>query len=111
MPTIKNSPWGQVDQETKHQEGVYFVSTPGHGGFMVHRSIKLSDAAIEQSEIFGNYYCFEEDCAAYIVAFELGIKNGRTTDEDIKRALCFWLPRYVEASGNSEWFNAYPKRD
>lgn len=110
MNTIKNSPWGQVDQETKYAEGVFFVSTPSHGGFMIHKSVALSPAAREEAEVFNNeYYCFEEDCLAYIVAQELNIQ-GRANTEDVKRSLCYWLPNYVKASGNEAWLLEYPKR-
>ena len=108
---IKNSPWGEVDQETQHAEGVYFVSTPGHGGFMVHKSVSLSEAAKDQADTFGEFYCFEEDCLAYIVLHELQITNARTSLQDIKKALCFWLPEYVEKSGNKDWFIEFPKRN
>lgn len=110
MNTIKNSPWGQVDIETKHQEGVFFVSTPGHGGFMVHKSVKISDAAKAEADVFGDYYCFEEDCLAAIIALELNIQNGRTTQEDLKRSLCYWVPRYVRAAGHLDWLDEYPDR-
>lgn len=107
MNTIKNSPWGQVDQETKIQEGVYFVSTPGHGGFMVHKSVPLSEAAKAEADTYGEYLCFEEDCLAYIVVQELNVQE-RADTEDTKRALCYWLPRYVKASGNGDWLKEFP---
>ena len=28
-----HTPWGRVDQATKHGDGLWFVSTPSHGGF------------------------------------------------------------------------------
>lgn len=110
MNHILNSPWGQVDAETKIQEGVYFVSTPGHGGFMVHRSIPLSDAAKAEGDVYGNYLCFEEDCLANIVVQELNVQ-GKANTEDVKRALCYWLPNYVKASGNEAWFKEFPAKD
>ena len=110
MQEIKNSPWGEVDQESKIQEGVYFVSTPSHGGFMVHKSVKLSEAARLRGQVFGEFLAFEEDCDAAIVAWELQIFNGRTTAEDIKRALVFWHEDYVRSIGESEWLTLYPKR-
>lgn len=110
MSQPKNSPWGQVDHVTKIQEGVYFVSTPGHGGFMVAKSVPLSDAAKAEADEFGGYLCFEEDCLASIVVQELNVQDKANT-EDTKRSLCFWLPRYVKASGNEEWFKQFPPRE
>ena len=108
---IPNSPWGQVDYKTEVQEGVFFVSTPGHGGFMVHRSKELSDAAKNHAEVFGNFYCFEEDCMAKIVVWELKLFNERTSEEDVKRALVFWVPEYVKQIGESAWLDQYPQRN
>lgn len=110
MNHILNSPWGKVDVETKIQEGVYFVSSSSHGGFMVHRSINLSEAAKNEADVHGNYYCFEEDSLANIVVQELNIQ-GKANSEDVKRALCFWLPRYVKDSGNESWLKEFPTRD
>ena len=31
----KHSPWGAVDHGVRYAEGVFFVSTPSHGGFML----------------------------------------------------------------------------
>ena len=110
MQQPKNSPWGQVDQVTGYGDGVYFVSTPGHGGFMVAKSVHLSEAAKAEADEFGAFLCFEEDCLAAIVVQELNIQNKANT-EDIKRSLCFWLPRYVKASGNEEWLKQFPTRE
>lgn len=105
-----NSPWGKVDYQEMMKEGVYSVSTPGHGGIMVHKSIELSDAAKNQAEVHGEFYCFEEDCLAVIAIHELGLK-ARVSPEEIKRSLCFWCKDYVIESGNQDWLKEYPTRD
>ena len=33
------SPWGQIDHIERYAEGVFQVSTPGHGGLMIRKSV------------------------------------------------------------------------
>ena len=62
MPT----PWGKADSKTKVADGVYEVSTPGHGGIMVGKAVaarSLSAAALRIGDPFGSFLAFEEDVA------------------------------------------------
>src|SRR3990172_848380 len=72
MMTI--TPWGKPDAQYKIDNGVYWVGTPGHGGFMIGRRVAadglLSQAAIDCGEVFGDWLAYEEDCACYVVFFE-----------------------------------------
>jgi hypothetical protein len=61
----KNSPWGIVDHGERFAEGVFFVSTPSHGGFKlaaVHNV--LIPAAFRREDGW-----YEEDCDAAIPMF------------------------------------------
>ncbi len=70
------SPWGNVDNTEELAKGVFLVSTPSHGGVMVHRKAqdtpegKLTAQALSKSEQFGDWACFEEDCRINIFFFE-----------------------------------------
>src|SRR5580704_5973303 len=59
----KLSPWGAVDYGTRFAEGVFFVSTPSHGGFKL--------AAVHNVLIPAAFRCeggwYEEDVNAAIV--------------------------------------------
>jgi len=67
------TPWGPTQACFTYVRGVHHVTTAGHGGFLIAKrwaEKNLSPQAIEQAQLFNNYYCFEEDCAAYIPLFE-----------------------------------------
>lgn len=61
------SPWDEVQNCTTIANGIYEVSTEGHGGIMIASGLApyvLSSAALRVGFEEGGYYCFEEDCAA-----------------------------------------------
>lgn len=74
-PTLPlHSPWGGIDANDPIAPGIFFVSTPGHGGVAVCTDIALKrlsqvarDMAIRQ---FG-WFWFEEDALWAIPAWEL----------------------------------------
>ena len=108
---LTNSPWGKIDYLTEIQQGVYFVSTPSHGGFMVSLAIPLSNAAKKRAIQFEGFYCFEEDCQASIVAYELNLKNERISQEDTERNLSFWNSSYLQEIGQAQILQKYPKSE
>lgn len=69
------SPWDSIQHKRKLAEGVYWVSTTGHGGLMVHALVANDDLTPQAREeaIACNYsgqgwYAFEED-SKYAIAF------------------------------------------
>lgn len=64
-----NSPWGTTDSITSLEPGFISVTTPGHGGIMVHESAvsNLPKNILAASIKFGPWYAFEEDCAENLV--------------------------------------------
>ena len=62
---IAFSPWGEIDLATRCLKGVWFVSTPSHGGFWLSE-----DRQIE----YGGGEWHEEDCEASKVAKFFGLK-------------------------------------
>jgi hypothetical protein len=99
------TPWSNSDYEKHFERGLTWVSTPSHGGFMVGRAYArkhLSPAAIAAGMPFGQYICFEEDCLAAIVLYELpatreGFSN--VTDSDLLETISRWNPEYLAARG------------
>ncbi len=73
-----NSTWGEVQHCRTIANGVYEVSTAGHGGVMIDVEIAphiLSPEAVQKGYRDGIYYCYEEDCAACIPLRELWDKG------------------------------------
>ena len=104
----RSSPWGEVQRCEKLIDGVFLVSTAGHGGVMVRKSAAgfLSPEARKIAQSERNYLCFEEDCDEAVAMRELldkklweppdriGDKTGyeAAIDNSLKR----WHPRYWE---------------
>ena len=99
---MKESPWGTVQSEEKYGRGLTFVSTPSHGGFMISKGVaerRLSDAAMSLGWVYGSYLCYEEDCAACIVMFELPETQGSANQQDIFNCLSSYYPNYLKERG------------
>ena len=64
-----NTPWDKSQTVETLDDGVLEVSTASHGGIMVHRTaLSTLPANILKAGIhFGEWLCFEEDCAANLV--------------------------------------------
>ena len=73
-----HSPWGKVQESKKLAEGIYQISTPGHGGIMV-RDTDASNLLSPETVAAGgseNGWCyFEEDAVAPAVIRELRDKG------------------------------------
>ena len=58
------SPWDEVQHCETIEEGIYIVSTAGHGGIMIAEELApyvLSPEALSEGMREGGYYCYEED--------------------------------------------------
>ena len=69
-----DSPWDEVQSCFTIANGIYLVSTAGHGGIMIAADLAqhiLSPEAVEKGYRYGGYYCYEEDCDKYISLREL----------------------------------------
>lgn len=68
----QSSPWGTIQSATKLGEGVYQVNTAGHGGIVLEpqsaRNL-LPPHVLKLADKHRGNYCYEEDCAASLVAF------------------------------------------
>jgi len=134
------SPWDEVQQCETIAEGIYSVSTAGHGGIMIAEELApyvLSPEALSEGMREGGYYCYEEDALQCIPLRELydkGIlndehsyfkayhvkteENGRipfssATDEEKKRFIAEWNNTVNEslATWNKEYWQKYQKAE
>jgi hypothetical protein len=99
-----DSPWEEIDYVEQPFEHVplFWVSTPGHGGYMVHYTWaqrNLSRAALESAEVFEHWYCYEEDSAYAILYNEVPALNNNMTEEDLMRTLHWGHKDYMKAKG------------
>lgn len=101
-----SSPWGKLQSCTKLTDGVYFVSTAGHGGIMVHRNVSISGELAGKAIIHQTrsdyWYSFEQDCDVDLVILEFRLDRGielapRSTTEDICKRLSRWHPDFLIA--------------
>lgn len=79
---MKYSPWGKVQAEDSICRGLSFVHTASHGGYMISKGLAkklLSSPAQEVGMKWGGYLCYEEDCNAAIVDYELIISDKVST--------------------------------
>lgn len=84
------SPWGAIQLITRHGDGLYFVSTASHGGFMAIPGL-LSPAAEKHSQLYQGWYCFEEDCKALIVIRERPeLRQRNESDQDLDK----WIAKF-----------------
>lgn len=70
----RSTPWGAAQHVDKIARGISCVSTAGHGGMMVSKSLGdkiLSVAAKKNAIDHAGYYCFEEDCDILVSMYEL----------------------------------------
>lgn len=83
-PKPKSSPWGRVDLATEIADGIWFVSTTSHGGFLVSDERlaampkELRKLGSSDSPFHGTRGAFEEDveAPAVVVAFPLEFTSG-----------------------------------
>ena len=103
------SPWGPVQTCQRLGDGVYRVSTAGHGGWMLAASAaaRLSPEARAQGEPHAAWLCFEEDEAWAVPAWEMpdlwpacfqpgGVPDPRAYLLD---TLSQYRPDYLQARG------------
>ncbi len=134
------SPWDEVQQCETIEEGIYIVSTAGHGGIMIAEELApyvLSPEALSEGMREGGYYCYEEDALQCIPLRELydkGIlndehsyfkayhvkteENGRipfssATAEEKKRFIAEWNDTVNEslATWNKEYWKKYQEAE
>jgi len=101
------TPWGNSDYKFDIEDGLSWVSTPSHGGFMA--SVKwaeknLTQEARDEGEKFGLFYAFEEDCAYAVVVCEaprpsmeklyLDVPLSKLV-ENARHTIANWFPIYA----------------
>ncbi|MDF2879967.1 MAG: hypothetical protein K0R54_524 [Clostridiaceae bacterium] len=114
---MSSSPWGIVQNSSQILRGVRNVSTAGHGGIMVSipfANKHFSKEAIAEALVYGNYYCYEEDCGYAIPLYELKDKwneiFGDKADKHEKtllKTLSSYFPNYLISKGITPLENEY----
>jgi hypothetical protein len=103
-----NSPWGHVQHQEEVASGVLLVSTAGHGGFMLNaEAMKALNPALKLASVYGGrtggYTCFEEDCEAVAVVYELQEAGIQTSLKPISKE------EVVSYLGNFDTYKPYLK--
>jgi hypothetical protein len=98
------SPWGEIDDLHKYEEGVFNVGTPSHGGVMIHEEIApyiLSKEAIKRAERYGKWLAYEEDCEAAIPLYEMPEHWEKLSDNgsSLFKSLSAWDADYLLERG------------
>ncbi len=108
LNVMEETIWGEI--QTSHQlaVGVIDVTTAGHGGIIVDKSVAdkyLSSEAKKVADFKNGCYHFEEDCDWAIFAFENPTIVPQQWLQYIENSLNRWNPDYIEnakKSGNYE---------
>ena len=95
---LVSSPWGEVDEATMHAPGVFFVSTPGHGGFLVSSSAwhSMPSGLAGIGTRWGQFYAFEEDCAYAAVVASFPESFAPASVEVARGMLRSWYPEHAD---------------
>jgi hypothetical protein len=106
---VNSSPWDAVQTCDPLADGVYWVTTAGHGGLMVESAAALahlSPAARRHAMKWSGWFCFEEDCQCSIAFYErpdwfAALLRHAPTEEQTARNLQTvksWEWQYYEAA-------------
>jgi hypothetical protein len=92
------TPWGKADYIKHITRGLTIVETESHGGIMISKGFakrNLSRAAFKRGFLYDNYCCFEEDCAAYLVIWELPQYFPKNDRQEVLNSLSRWNADYL----------------
>jgi hypothetical protein len=118
----RTTPWGIADSTTRLAPGIWWVSTPSHGGLIVNQEAasRLSEEARKEGFRWqgDSYLAYEEDCDYAIALFELPelwaefFKDSEEpVRKDVKgflwRHLSMWHADYLQARGIEPEAQAY----
>lgn len=111
----RSSPWGHVDQSEQLAPGIYWVSTPSHGGLMISWRFlrdRLSQAAADKGDMYDGgpqhlYKCYEEDSHYAVALYEMQdlwpamwpSESGKAVDARLYKLLSRWHPDYLRQRG------------
>lgn len=98
---FSQTPWGRPDSEEAFPHGIFFVSTPSHGGFLVPKAyadthfseyhLTAANSCCNLRMVPRGYYAFEEDCAALAVVCEVPEAKGDLSLEDAEAMFNNWF--------------------
>lgn len=94
-----STPWGDADEVKELAPGIRWVSTPGHGGFLVSASAwaQMPARLASIGQRWGAGAAFEEDAAwcAVLLAFP-SLATSPADLESAERALRAYYPEHVD---------------
>ncbi|MBM3313008.1 hypothetical protein FJY70_00265 [candidate division WOR-3 bacterium] len=104
------TPWGRSQTQEKLADGFYWVSTAGHGGFLIGRTKAadyLTSEGRKRGMEWGSWLAYEEDCQWAIVGYEQATLTARTRPDsdpvaELQAAfecLTRWNPDYLIERG------------
>jgi len=88
----RGTPWGKPDEVSKVADGIYWISTPSHGGFYVDEArYEAMPEQLKKCSLTKNRF-FEEDCAwcAVALAFPDAMDGGFRAPELAASTYNFW---------------------
>jgi hypothetical protein len=96
-----STPWGHADQITKLADGIWIVSTPGHGGVYVNPRRLWKMPVFMRSTPYSEGGWFEEDCdwCLPFVCFESDIAAGQHGEGSS------WAKNIISKNQHLEAFN------
>jgi hypothetical protein len=93
-----STPWGEVWEWRRVVDGVFWVSTPAHGGLLIAARLAeetLSAHARTFGTTCGIWLCFEEDCEISIPLFECPLwGTGQYNPLRIAETIRMYFPDY-----------------
>ena len=104
-----NSPWGKIQNYEKFGEydGVYLVSTAGHGGLLLPKELAIRLDILDYGEVSSKNAWYEEDCQLYVAMMALALNSFyQISDSQIKSAIIS-ITRHNKKYLNSVNFSDY----
>ncbi len=94
LDDLNDTPWGWAEDVRELAQGVWRVSTPGHGGLRLDRERWEQLPDLVRDSFFNTYFA-EEDCEEAIAMTLLGIGGER--DRECAIMVADHFPRYAPA--------------
>lgn len=116
-----SSPWGAIQNIKTLDEGIFFISTAGHGGIMALENIVtnpfLKEKSLNHRTQSATWLCFEEDLDQYLIILEhrlTGKKelSPKTDMSNIVNMLSSYYPEFLISKNitlNDERYQTYLK--
>lgn len=93
-----STPWGTADCVTEVTDGIWFLSTPSHGGYYITPDRRSEmPAALREADTFAGGNWYEEDCDWSIVALAFPAVFPKDAVEAARKTLKVYRPAIYTA--------------